>query len=59
MTIQKPKPELYLKLNKRAEKIINAIADGKTVREIAKEQGCSTQNKYQILKSYERRMNKK
>ena len=59
MTIQKPKPELYLKSDQRAEKIIKAKADGKTVREIAKEQGCSTQNIYQILKSYRKRMESK
>ena len=55
ITIRKSKSELYPKSNQRAEKIIREMTDGKTVREIAKEQGCSTQNIYSILNRYKKR----
>lgn len=49
------KTELYASSNRRAEKIIDEMSSGKTVMEIAKEQGCTTQNIYGILKSYRKR----
>lgn len=49
------KKELYASSNRRAEKIIDEMSSGKTVMEIAKEQGCTTQNIYGILKSYRKR----
>ena len=53
------KLELYiLASDQRAEKIIEEKEGGKTIREIAKEQGCSTQNLYDILKRYKKRMSK-
>lgn len=51
------KLELYiLASDQRAEKIIEEKEAGKTIREIAKEQGCSTQNIYEILRRYRLRM---
>lgn len=50
--IKTPRTELYLASDQRAQKIIEEKACGKTIREIAKEQGCSTQNIYGILKRY-------
>ena len=54
--IKTPKTQLYLASDQRAQKIIEEKACGKTIREIAKEQGCSTQNIYEILKRYRLRM---
>lgn len=50
--IKTSKTQLYLASDQRAQKIIEEKACGKTIREIAKEQGCSTQNIYEILKRY-------
>ena len=48
--------ELYLLSNQRAERILEEKASGKSVIEIAKEQGCSKQNIYEILRRYKIRM---
>lgn len=50
------KKELYASSNRRAEKIIAERSLGKTVREIAKEQGCTIQNIYEILSTYRKRI---
>ena len=50
------KKELYASSNRRAEKIIAEMSSGKTVREIAKEQGCTIQNIYEILSTYRKRI---
>lgn len=50
------KSELYMLSNQRAEKIIEEKKGGKTIREIAEEQGCSPQNIYEILRRYRDRI---
>ncbi len=50
-----PKSELYMLSDQRAKKIIEEKKRGKTIREIAEEQGCSPQNIYSILNRHKKR----
>lgn len=55
---QEVERELYRDSNRRAEAILQLKKEGKTVSEIAKDYGCSTQNIYGILSAYKKRMEK-
>lgn len=55
---QEVERELYRDSNRRAEAILRLRNEGKTVSEIAKDYGCSTQNIYGILSAYKKRMEK-